>query len=222
MIPDLSIRSFSNDQFYLDKFIYSNYYKIKGIPEGSTVLDLGSGAGYFSYFAHLRGASTVHSFEPFFENYESLLRNTMFFRDSIRTHNLGIASQAGFLSCNFPQPENNFADFFKIKFSAEPKTESSFSSFFVTIDSAIEQVAGRISLLKISTNGNETTLLHESNKLSVVDNICGDTSDSDEDVTAMRDRLVFLGFTKNSILKNPKDNTLLFLFSREGQDIFEI
>jgi FkbM family methyltransferase len=78
--PSLTVRAFTNDQYYLDKAFYSNHYKLKGHKgeDGPIVVDIGAHCGYFSFAALSLGAKKVYAFEPFPDNYRVLLQNTAY------------------------------------------------------------------------------------------------------------------------------------------------
>ena len=78
MTPEITIRTFSNDQYFLDKAFYSNYYRIKSIGEGSLVVDIGAHVGAFSFSCLIRGAN-VFAVEPFHDNLRLLMQNTRYF-----------------------------------------------------------------------------------------------------------------------------------------------
>lgn len=78
MTPEISTRSFSNDQAIYDSVFFNNLYKVKGNKDksnGKIVVDIGAHAGYFSFLALLLGAKKVYSFEPYIDNFNILLKN---------------------------------------------------------------------------------------------------------------------------------------------------
>lgn len=125
MTPQLTLRSFSNDQYILDKVFYSNFYKLKGFKSNAPiVLDIGAHAGYFAFAAVSLGAAHVHVIEPFIENYKTLLKNTESFgEDRVTPYQLGIYPYNAIIKFNYPErSEKLFYDFADIKIEGEGKS----------------------------------------------------------------------------------------------------
>src|SRR5438045_1610892 len=78
MTPELTIRSFTNDQYHLDKVFYANSYNIKGFKDlhkKPTIVDIGSHCGYFTFAALALGAEKVFAFEILPDNHRVFLKN---------------------------------------------------------------------------------------------------------------------------------------------------
>ena len=78
MTPEITLRTFTDDQYILDKIFYANNYRLKNFTEGDNdvcVVDVGAHAGYFSLLCLLRGAKKVYSIEPFADNFRVLYKN---------------------------------------------------------------------------------------------------------------------------------------------------
>ena len=79
MTPNIHIRSFTDDQYWLDKVFYSNSYRLKGskdIQNGPIIVDIGAHCGFFTFTSLALGAKKVYAVEPFIENFKMLLKNT--------------------------------------------------------------------------------------------------------------------------------------------------
>ena len=149
MTPEIIVRSFSDDQYYLDKIFYSNYYRIKNFEEDSIVVDVGAHIGYFSILCAMRGANKIYNVEPFTENYKVLSRNTESFLEKVENLKLGIYSENKLANLAYPKFENNFFLFSKACFN--PEAELFDLNSFVTLDNLLQSInEPKITLLKIN------------------------------------------------------------------------
>ena len=58
MTPEITLRTFTDDQYVLDKVFYANNYRLKKFPEDEKVVivDVGAHTGFFSLLCAMRGA----------------------------------------------------------------------------------------------------------------------------------------------------------------------
>lgn len=59
MLPEITIRSHSSDQFLLDRILYSNSYRINNLLPNSTVVDIGANIGVFCINAQISGRKSL-------------------------------------------------------------------------------------------------------------------------------------------------------------------
>ena len=108
--PLLHVRSFSNDQEVLDKCFYENNYQLRGHKEEKDrpiVVDIGAHAGYFTFCACAFGAKKIYCVEPYFPNFEMLLKNgSAIAQGDIVYHNFGISPSRAVYHFNHPEPTN--------------------------------------------------------------------------------------------------------------------
>ena len=76
MTPEITTRSFTNDQAIFEKVFFDNIYKLKGEKDSNKIfVDIGAHAGFFAFAALSLGARKVYCFEPFVDSYKVLLEN---------------------------------------------------------------------------------------------------------------------------------------------------
>lgn len=169
MLPEITIRSHSTDQFLADKVLYSNSYRIKKLLENSCVVDIGANVGFFSIACALQGAETIYAFEPSSENYQVLLKNlNNFNNNNIMPFQLGVNTNAGFFKINEPKLVNSsFYDFAEVAISKEGK-----DCYFVKLDEILNMIQEKVYLLKISAPGKELEIIKDSELLKNVENLC--------------------------------------------------
>ena len=110
MTPEITIRTFTDDQYVLDKIFYANNYRLKTFPEDKpiTIVDVGAHTGYFSLLCLLRGAHAVYSVEPFSDNFRILIGNLEAFNERLTALKMGVYTESKFANITYPEPENSF------------------------------------------------------------------------------------------------------------------
>lgn len=215
MLPEISIRSHSSDQFLLDRVLYSNSYRINNLLPNSTVVDIGANFGAFCINAQIRGAEKIYAFEPFQHNYEVLIKNLNQFCKNYRSYQLGVSNSSGFFPMSDPELINNaFYDTSNLKIS-----ESGNFSYFCKLDEALSIIPEKIHLLKISAP-NVLEILENSSKLFLCDNLCFELenvsqSDSEDILSKVKKKGSFLDceISRNS------EKTTLYKFSKTDTNI---
>jgi len=213
MLPEITLRSHSSDQFLIDRVLYSNSYRINNLLPNSTVVDIGAHIGAFSINAHLHGAEKIYAFEPFQNNYEILIKNLFNFCKNYQSYQLGVTNSAGFFPIEEPRLVNNFFyDISDIKIS-----EKGHPSYFCKLDEVLSMIPEKINLLKISIP-DLVEILENSNKLYLCENLCFEL-DSKENSEEILEKIKRKGaFLNCEALKNSQ-NTTLYKFSKTDLSI---
>lgn len=225
MTPEITIRAFSNDQFYLDRTFYSNIYKIKSFKPDSVVLDIGAHVGYFTINAVIRGAKKVYAIEPFKYNHECLIRNTQSARDSVVASNFAVLFDDSFTSLSYPEYNKCF-DFGEIELGNDSakKIEKcpSFRLDTILSDYILEK---DIDLIKINVGGGlEPEILMSSSFIPCAKSICGLTiKNSVSELEPLCEKMKSNGFVHQKIMESGENGEYLFFFSEEElSNIFEV
>lgn len=181
MTPRLAIRTFTNDQYVLDKIFYSNFYKLKGFKETErkpVVLDIGAHAGYFSFSALALGCKKVYAFEPFTPNYKMLLQNV---GDNpiglVIPYQLGVYVAPVCLTFNFPVLSGqSFFDFANVGMDANVDNTEFCKCCMLSLDTILEHyVPEQVDILKLNIGYAEGQVIAVSNLISQrVAHICGE------------------------------------------------
>jgi len=218
MNPTLQIRLFTNDQFVLDKVFYANAYKLATLPKDSIVFDIGAHIGFFATNCAVRGAARIYCFEPNAENFECLLRNTLFIRDGVTAVNSSVLFESGFLAFEKPKlSEDKFFDFSSVNIADESSGDKELS-ICMSLDTALLNYGGQeVHLLKINLGGSyEPDVLINSKLISKCNAVCGMTKTDD---TASLDKLFAHmkehGFTNSSLIDTGEDKEFLFVFTKD-------
>lgn len=221
MTPEISIRSFTNDQYILDKVFYANFYRLKGIAKDAAyrplVLDLGAHCGYFSFAAASLGARKVISFEPMLENYRMLIKNMRYVNFSkFEGYPFGVHSTATTLDLEIPAYEDSFYDWANIEVDlGGPNSRPSPVQLLALDDILTRIVKEKVDIMKISIGYAESEILKTSQELSRVENICGEVSVSKDEVEAFKAILTNKGYTEVLTFPVPENEfRTLFLASR--------
>jgi FkbM family methyltransferase len=211
MTPSISVRSYTTDQYYLDKIFYSNFYQIlpvaksnrdSSLPVGA-VVDVGAHCGYFALTAIAAGYTKCYCFEPLEANYRALLRNTEVFPELISCFQMGVKATAGFIGLEPKTPDQRqFIDYGSLQ-------EAPYNGIAISPAQITELVTERISILKINTG--ESFDFTSAELLNKVDNICFELPYSASEAIIIKDKLQTLGFT-NSLLIELKENDQNFGF----------
>lgn len=215
MLPEISIRSHSSDQFVLDKVLYANSYRINDFIPDSVVVDVGAHIGGFSINCAIRRAAKIYAFEPLQENYDVLLRNLNNFSQNFRAFQLGVSNECGFLKIGEPQLISNaFYEASEIGIS-----NTGTDCYFIKLEEAIASIKEKIYLMKISTNGREYEFLSSCNNLFAVKNLCFETDCSKEESEKITEDIKRKGSFNDSIVRKVTEKAYLFNFSQEDCDI---
>jgi FkbM family methyltransferase len=217
--PIINLRSFSDDQFWLDKVFYSNSYNIRGIKDqkdATTIVDLGAHCGYFAFTALALGAKKVYSVEPFIENFKVLLKNVGD-NYTIVTHNLAIGRENGCMNFAYPKPQKSHLMFGHIQECTQDADKCA-TAPSVTLDYYLSNFVPetKIDILKINIGGQERDILKSSVKsLERVESICGETYLEPENVPSFKSEMAALGFIKSHVVSNKEEeNIISFIFSK--------
>lgn len=223
MTPELTIRSFSNDQMILDKIFYTNHYRIQILPENCVVLDVGAHCGYFSLNCAMKGAKRVYAFEPYKPNYEMLLKNVSLFRDIVVPFNVGMWYDYCVQKLAHPDMDNKFYDFNEIKFN--PKGDFD-QGLFVPFDTMVGQLPEQPNFLKLHTRNYDLELLKGSNKIKDFEFVCGEAYvEGPEDIKSTIEAMKEKGFEQSFFRANDEEGTNQFVFGKdkaETESIFSL
>jgi FkbM family methyltransferase len=225
MTPEIILRSFSDDQYTLDKVFYSNFYRIKQFEaeQDSVVVDIGAHCGYFSMLCAMRGAMKIYNVEPFSENYKVLLKNSESFKEKAQNLKLGIYTEERLANLAYPKFENNF--FYFSKANLNPEAELFDINPLITLDSLLKFIKeDEIDLLKINIGYAEIDILKTSNLITKCHYICGETTSNNEEMTAFTDVMRGKGFEDTFFAQSPKseDQFIFLLAQNKCEKMFEL
>lgn len=217
MIPELSVRLLTNDQYFLDANVYSNIYKLSKLEEGAVAVDIGAHAGYSVVNSVLRGAGKVYAVEPYIHNFELLLKNISKVRDSVSPHNLAILFDKNTVSFKAPVfLSEKYYDFADLEVSNEKRDVCP----CVSLDEFLGQYVHeeKVSLLKINTGGDyDKDILLNSKEISRVESICGfSKKQSSEKNARFSEHLLSLGFKDQLTVPFPDDEGEIFFASKSS------
>jgi FkbM family methyltransferase len=221
MTPPLTLRSFTNDQYCLDKVFYSNFYKIKGFKSNApVVLDVGAHAGYFAFAAVSLGAARVYAIEPFIENYKVLLKNIENLDDKIIPHQLGVYPHNAVIKFNYPEvSEGLYYDFSDLKVEQEGR---GYNVLCVPIDYILNNIVKEnIDILKFNIGYGEGEILRSSKFLKdKVKSICAEVPvDNAEFVVS---QLQFDGYQEVKTFEADEGRKLVLASKTELKDYFTV
>jgi FkbM family methyltransferase len=222
MTPLISIRSFTNDQFQLDKVFYSNCYGLKGYKKDAfqpVVADIGAHCGYFTFNAAACGAKKVYSFEPFESNYQVLVKNSIEIpMCPIRTFQLGAYTHDATLALASPVIENGmFFDYAKLK----EQGNILFSFPVFSLDRLIKDfIKEKVDILKINIGYAERHILANMTE-SKVDFICGESELDDKAIADFKSAMFKNGFIFSNFKKSEsEEGKVIFHFG--NQDLSKV
>ncbi len=225
MLSTLNIRLFSNDQYILDKVIYSNFYRIKKLEENDVIVDVGAHAGFFSVAARLSGSKKIYAYEPLPQNYEVLVKNTETLSDVVKTSNLAVFYSYGFVDFKNPvfDSENKIFDFSNV--SLAQNGESFSRCICCSLEDLLTNLPEeKVKILKVSTGGGELQILSACQNYSKVENIVGETPEDDTSVIQKAiDHLKSQGFVNSWFSKDKEDGSRVFIFSKgDSEQTFKL
>lgn len=229
MTPRLSIRSFTNDQYYLDKIFYANFYKLRGFTQDSVrpvVVDLGAHCGYFSFSALAVGAKKVYSFEPFIENYKMLMHNLSDQMIApLLTFQMGVYTKNVVLKFGYPKMiKGSYFDFANVGIETNSDSEQMAICPCTNLDNLLENyVSEPVDILKISLGYAEPDILLSSLLLlEKVKHICGESSLPPEAVELFKNRLADKGFKqfKSTQVDGEQDKILFHASQSKLEEVF--
>jgi FkbM family methyltransferase len=204
MTPTLNIRSFTNDQYILDKVFYSNCYRIRGFEPNEkkpVVVDIGAHCGFFTFAAMSLGAKKVFCFEPFTPNYIQLIKNVgdTPFGTSVKVipYQLGVYVAPVALTFGWPELINkSYFNYSEIGMDHNPTSVEFSKCPMVTLDTILEHYVGEnVDILKLSIGYAEMAILDSSSRLATsVSNICGEIGVDADGQNKLRGILAKQGF----------------------------
>ena len=225
MSPKLIIRTFSDDQYCLDKVFYENIYRLRGSKEAKPIIvDIGAHCGYFTFTALALGAAKVYAFEPFAENYKILLQNIPESMGKVIPHQIGVYPMEEIIS--FLKPEltkDKMFNFSNPTLTIAGTTE--YSAPFYPLGKLINIfVKEHVDILKFSIGYSDIEIF-KNPKLEKVTSICGESKFVGEQWETFKNTVTSKGFTSSHVqpLKMEGENNFLFWFSRKDvKEVFKI
>jgi len=226
MTPELSIRTFTDDQYVLDKVFYANNYRLKTFEEKDkiTIVDIGAHIGFFSLLCLMRGANKVYSVEPFTDNFRVMNKNLEAFPDKVTALKLGIYTETRFASFNFPENKDNFFYLSNLEMSKGGDAPSDLS-YFIKLDELLNGIPeAEVDLLKINIGYAETDILLSSQGIEKCKFVCGEVRSTEKKVKELVDYMKEMGFEDSYLAQSKEEeNTHLFLFAKEKcEDLFNL
>lgn len=224
MTPIIHVRSYSTDQYYLDKVFYSNFYRLKKLSFDASVLDVGAHCGYFALTAIAAGYNKIYCFEPYVENYRMLLKNTEIFSDTVKTFQFGVYHSKDQMFFQNPQiNQNQFLDYGVLKIDDSQENNP---SPLMSLTEAMKFSKEEITLLKINVGYGFDFVSSGKECFNSIRNICLEMPYSPEEMKYIKQKLTELGYTDSLILelKEQEQNFgfLAFFSKNKLDDIFNV
>ena len=211
MIPNLTVRPFTTDQYVLDKVFYSNHYKLKAfMKDGPVVMDVGAHCGFFTFVAASLGASKIYSFEPYLDNYRILLKNTEAFESNkVIPYQIGVYANNPTQDLAAPAlKEGSYYDFANL--TLKEKKDCSSLSVYLNLDFILKDIVReKVDILKINDGIDASDILATSSLENVVSVVYDDIED--EYTNSYMEKL---GFINQKSFRTEEDKDLMF-FSKE-------
>ena len=215
MVPEITTRAFTNDQLVLDRTCYSNFYRIKTLPEDCVMMDVGAHCGYFAMTCAMKGAKRIYCYEPYKPNYEMLLKNIEPFRAVVIPFNQGIWNSHAIIKIAHPDTEDKFFDFNYIKL-ATPETKDFDQGFFSEFDHIVGALPEQPNFLKLNTRNYDIDLLKSSTEIEDFEYICGEAFfNGPSDITTLIESMKEKGFEQSFFKADEEQNTNQFVFGKD-------
>ena len=227
MTPEISLRTFTDDQYVLDKVFYANNYRLKQLPEKEnvTVVDIGSHIGTFSLLCLMRGADKVYAVEPFGDNFRMLSKNLESFADKATTLRLGVYTESRFATLAYPKSENNFFYLAHVGLHSTDDGNPSDLTYFVSLDELLSSIPEpEIDVLKLHIGYADAEILTSSDYINKCNYICGEMKLSEDKMKELIQRMDEKGF-KDSFFAESKEHegVHLCLFAKNKcEDLFNL
>jgi len=220
MTPEIITRSFTNDQIIFDNVFFNNYYKIKATKDSSKIfLDIGAHSGFFCFTALTLGARKVYAFEPFLDNFKSLIKNCykLDFVGRVIPFQLGIYTEPTI--GRFSTPE--FIDEIYFDLSSIGLIKEDQQNYYPcqchTLDTILSEYCygEEIDVMKINIGYAEREILSNSKTLEKnVKSICGEVSCDEEEFIEFKRVMGVKGFVNCFSVPIKEKNRTLFIVSR--------
>lgn len=219
LLPEISIRSHSSDQFVFDRVLYSNSYRINKFIPNATVVDIGAHIGAFSICCLLHGAANIHAFEPLRSNFSLLDRNLSTFSKDFSATQIGANVRTGFSKLSKPiLTRSTFYELADLSLNTEENSEENSgdgqSCFFTTLDDILYSVEEDIYLLKLSAPKMELKILNSCKNIFSVKNLCFETSCTQSEIADIEENIKKKGAFHSSLSEKVGEDRFLFMFSR--------
>jgi len=204
MTPEITTRSFSNDQLTFDKVFFDNLYNLKSGKEKDSkelkkvFVDIGAHAGFFAFSALVLGAKKVYCFEPYIDNFNVLLKNcyTHSFVGRVTPYQLGVYTQP--MIGKFSAPELIDGLYFDLAGIGLSISDGSYYPCqCVTLDTILREYCfdEQVDVLKINIGYAEKEILLGSEILPKnVNSVCGEVSCSDSEFAEFKKSMGIKGF----------------------------
>jgi FkbM family methyltransferase len=227
MTPEISIRTFTDDQYILDKVFYANNYRLKQLPEKEkvTVLDIGAHIGTFSLLCLMRGADKVYSVEPFGDNYRVMGKNLEAFSDKASLLRMGVYTETRFAQLEYPKNENNFFYLAHVGLHSDGDSVPSDLSFFVTLDELLTSIPEtEIDLMKISIGYAEADILMSSERVGKCNFVCLEAKLKEDKLGQLVEHMKSAGFQDSFFAESKEvEGSFLLLFAKtKCEELFNL
>jgi len=226
MTPEISIRTFTDDQYILDKVFYANNYRLKKFShEKFVVLDVGAHTGCFALLCLMRGAEKVYCAEPFGDNYRMLLKNLEAFKDKVVAMNFGAYTETRFANLEYPKNENNFFYLSHVGFHSGNDDEPSDLGYLVTLDELLGGISEtKVDLLKIHIGYAEADILLSSDVIDKCNFVCAEMTVGEDKLKELITHMKSKGFEDSFFAESKeKEGARLVLFAKEKcEDLFNL
>lgn len=230
MTPILSIRTFTNDQYILDKVFYSNFYRLRGFKENEKkpiILDIGAHCGYFTFSAMALGAKRVYAFEPFLPNYKMLLKNVgnepLGQTVKVITYQAGVHVASINVTFGYPELLNgSYFDFSNIGYDSNPTSVEYCKCSLMPLDTMLTHyVDENVDIMKLSIGYGEIAIIDNSELISSkVSHLCGEISldiNGQEKFKSILGKKGFIDTAFYPVAGEEESNKLLFHSSRTNR-----